>query len=264
MLLTHTSGLPGDVNLDDPWGLAHENRPEGLRRALTAPRILALAFVYFGVTYGLYALGFFLPTIVAGLVLLLAVVVALFVGATLPMTPAQILWINMILTITLGLVLAFEPPEPRVMDRPPRPAGTALLSRFLVWRICFVSLLFTVGVFFIFNWALWRGLGVDTARTMVVNQLVVMEIFYLFNVRYLHQGSISLRGILGTPVLLLALAAVTLAQFAFTYLPVMHTLFASAPVPVADGALILFVGIALLMILEVEKMLLGKTGPGRE
>lgn len=36
-LLTHTSGLPGDVNLDDPWGLAHENRPEGLRRALTAP-----------------------------------------------------------------------------------------------------------------------------------------------------------------------------------------------------------------------------------
>ncbi|WP_373695128.1 MFS transporter [Actinomycetospora aeridis] len=37
-----------------------------LRRALTAPRILALAFVYFGVTYGLYALGFFLPTIVAG------------------------------------------------------------------------------------------------------------------------------------------------------------------------------------------------------
>ncbi len=194
----------------------------------------------------------------------LAVVVALFIGATLPMTPAQILWINMILTITLGLVLAFEPPEPRVMDRPPRPAGAPLLSPFLLWRVCFVSLLFTVGVFFIFNWAIWRGHGVDTARTMVVNQLVVMEIFYLFNVRYLHQGSISLRGILGTPVLLLALAAVTLAQFAFTYLPVMHTLFASAPVPLADGALILFVGIVLLLILEVEKMLIGKTGLGRE
>ena len=194
----------------------------------------------------------------------LAVVVALFIGATLPMSPAQILWINMILTITLGLVLAFEPPEPRVMDRPPRPADAPLLSPFLLWRICFVSLLFTLGVFFIFNWALWRGHGVDIARTMVVNQLVVMEIFYLFNVRYLHQGSISLRGILGTPVLLLALAAVTLAQFAFTYLPAMHALFASAPVPFADGALILLVGIVLLLILEVEKVLIGKTEFGRE
>ncbi|MBX7450500.1 beta-lactamase family protein [Mycolicibacterium sp. 3033] len=36
-LLTHTSGLPGDVNLDDPWGLAHADRAEGMRRALTAP-----------------------------------------------------------------------------------------------------------------------------------------------------------------------------------------------------------------------------------
>ena len=110
--------------------------------------------------------------------------------------------------ITLGLVLAFEPPEPRVMDRPPRPAGTALLSRFLVWRICFVSLLFTVGVFFIFNWALWRGLGVDTARTMVVNQLVVMEIFYLFNVRYMHVRSIRAVGFKGTPMVLAAVAVV--------------------------------------------------------
>jgi len=37
-----------------------------LRKALTHPRILALAFVYFGIAYGLYALGFFLPTIIAG------------------------------------------------------------------------------------------------------------------------------------------------------------------------------------------------------
>lgn len=36
-LLTHTSGLPGDVNLDDPWGLANADKAEGVRRALTAP-----------------------------------------------------------------------------------------------------------------------------------------------------------------------------------------------------------------------------------
>ncbi|KAA0970619.1 cation-transporting P-type ATPase [Aureimonas fodinaquatilis] len=187
----------------------------------------------------------------------IAVVVALLLGLALPMTPAQILWINMVLTVTLGLVLAFEPPEPNVMTRPPRPANAPLLSRFLLWRVVFVSLLFTLGVFFIYYWAMWRGLGQDVARTMVVNTLVVMEIFYLFNVRYLHAPSISWRGIVGTPILLVALAAVTLAQIAFTYLPIMHTLFASQPVPLADGLVIIAIGVALLLILEVEKTLLG-------
>lgn len=188
----------------------------------------------------------------------MAVVAALFLGMALPMTPAQILWINMILSVTLGLVLAFEPPEPGVMARPPRPRDTPILSRFLLWRVVFVSVLFTLGVFAIFQWALWRDLGEAVARTMVVNTLVVMEIFYLFNVRYLRAPSISLRGILGTPVLLAALAAVTLAQLAFTYWPVMHTLFATAPVPFADGLLILGIGVVVLIILEGEKWLLGR------
>jgi potassium/sodium efflux P-type ATPase len=62
----------------------------------------------------------------------LTVILAILVGFTLPMTATQILWINLITTVTLGLVLAFEPPEPGVMRRPPRPAGTPLLSPYLV------------------------------------------------------------------------------------------------------------------------------------
>ncbi|MFD2239121.1 cation-transporting P-type ATPase [Aureimonas populi] len=188
----------------------------------------------------------------------MAVVLAIILGLALPMTPAQILWINMILTVTLGLVLAFEPPEPGVMARPPRPRNAPLLSRFLLWRVVFVSVLFTAGVFAIFQFALWRGLGEAVARTMVVNTLVVMEIFYLFNVRYLNAPSISLTGIVGTPVLLGALAAVTLAQIAFTYLPIMHTLFATAPIPFMDGLVIIAIGIVVLVILEAEKWLLGR------
>ncbi len=140
-----------------------------------------------------------------------ALVIALLAGFTIPMTPAQILWINMILTVTLGLVLAFEPSEPDVMQRPPRRPNAALLSPFLVWRIFFVSVLFVAGGFFIFAWALQvRGFDLETARTMVVNTLVVMEIFYLFNVRYMHMTSITWRGALGTPVVLAAIGAVVL------------------------------------------------------
>ncbi len=190
----------------------------------------------------------------------IAIIVAILARLTLPMTPAHILWINMVLTVTLGLVLAFEPAEPDVMKRPPRRPGAPLLSAFLVWRIVLVSMLFVAGTFGIFGWALWRGFDVDTARTMVVNTMVVMEIFYLFNVRYMHAASISWRGIMGTPVVLAAIGTVTAAQFAFTYAPFMNALFASRPVPLLDGLLIVAIGLVLLVILEVEKTIMRGTG----
>ena len=190
----------------------------------------------------------------------LTVILAILVGFTLPMTPAQILWINMILTITLGLVLAFEPPEPNVMRRPPRSATAGLLTPFLVWRVIFVSLLFVVGALFIFFYALNSGYDVDTARTMVVNTIVVLEIFYLFNVRYLHMTSFTWRGALGTPPVLIAVGIVILAQLAFTYLPIMHTLFATRPLSLFDSVLILAVGLIAMLILEGEKNLMRRLG----
>lgn len=98
------------------------------------------------------------------------------------------------------------------------------------------------------------------ARTLVVNTLVVMEIFYLFNVRFLHMRSLSWRGALGTPAVLLALAAVVAGQFAFTYLPVMQAIFDTRPVALLDGVMIIAIGIALMVVLEGEKLLLRRLG----
>jgi magnesium-transporting ATPase (P-type) len=186
----------------------------------------------------------------------LTVMVAILSGFTMPMTAAQILWINLITTVTLGLVLAFEPAEPGVMRRPPRPAGAPLLSRFLLWRVCLVSALYGAGALAIFFYALKRGLGVDMARTMVVNAVVVFGVFYLFNVRYLHMTSITLRGALGTPAVLIALAAVIVAQLTFTYAPFMHELFESRPVRIGDGIVIIAAGVLLMALLESEKIVL--------
>jgi len=114
-----------------------------------------------------------------------------------------------------------------------------------------------LGVFFL---ALERGRDLETARTLVVNTLVVLEIFYLFNVRYLGMTSITLRGALGTPAVLYALAAVVAAQLAFTYLPLMQGWFATRPVALADGALVIACGAALLLLFEGEKLLLRRFG----
>jgi magnesium-transporting ATPase (P-type) len=190
----------------------------------------------------------------------LTVIVAILFNFLMPMTPVQILWINMITAVTLGLALAFEPSEPNVMRRPPRRAQAGLLSPFLLWRVVFVSLIFMAAGLAIFFHALSRGLEIEVARTMVVNTIVVLEIFYLFNVRYLHTTSFTLRGALGTPAVLIAIAVVVAAQLVFTYVPLMQNLFATRPIAFLDGLLIVATGIIAMAILEAEKHVMRRMG----
>jgi magnesium-transporting ATPase (P-type) len=187
---------------------------------------------------------------------ILTVVTAILVGFALPMSATQILWVNLILSATLGLVLAFEPTEPGIMERTPRASNAALLSPFLLWRVVVVSILLGGLSLAVFFHALGQGQEIEFARTMVVNMLVVGEIFYLFNVRYLTMRSITWRGALGTPVVLAAIAVVVIGQLAFTYLPFMNAAFGSRPLRLADGALIIALGAGLMLFLEAEKHLL--------
>jgi magnesium-transporting ATPase (P-type) len=190
----------------------------------------------------------------------LAVVIAILVGFTLPMTATQILWINLVLAGTLGLVLAFEPPEPGVMKRSPRRANAPLLSPFLLWRVAIVSILLATLSLAVFFQAQASGRSIEVARTMVVNMLVVAETFYLFNVRYLHMRSLTWRGALGTPAVVGAIVVVAAAQLVFTYAPFMHALFDTRPLTLAEGAMIVLLGLGLMILLEGEKLLMRRLG----
>ena len=182
-----------------------------------------------------------------------AIIAAILFGYTLPITPLQILWVNMVSSVGLAIALAFEPAETDVMRRPPRPAGAPMLSGFLIWRIAFVSVLFVSGIFGIFAWTRSHGATLEEARTYAVNTLVVMEIFYLFSVRYLRAPSLTLTGIQGTKAVLIAVAVVTVLQLIFTYAPFMEAFFDTRPVDFIHGVEIIAVGIALFVILEIEK-----------
>ncbi|KFI25526.1 carbonate dehydratase [Haematobacter missouriensis] len=189
-----------------------------------------------------------------------AVIMALLLAWPVPMSAVQILWINLILSATLGLVLAFEPPEPDVMERRPRPAGAQLLTPFMLWRVVLVSLLFAIGVFGISAYGAAKGYDLAGQRTLAVNAVVVMEIFYLFNVRYMHVRSLRAVGFKGTPAVLGAVAVVVVAQLLFTYLPVMQELFDTRPLTLADGAVVMLFGLAVFVICEVEKQIFLRTG----
>jgi magnesium-transporting ATPase (P-type) len=186
----------------------------------------------------------------------LSLLVAIILGLSLPIAPAQILWVNMVSSVALALVLAFEPTEADVMRRPPRPVNEPMLSRFVVWRVLFVSVLFLLGIFGLHGWALAQGYSEEVARTVAVNTLVCMEVFYLFSVRYLKSRSFTLQGVKGTPLVLAAVAVVAVLQLFFSYTPFMHLLFGSAALPLTALPFILAAGVAVFVTLELEKWLL--------
>ncbi len=186
----------------------------------------------------------------------MAVGAAILFGVALPILPAQILWVNMVSSIGLAMVLAFEPTELGVMQRPPRSRSAPLLSPFLLWRIGLVSLLFVLGVFGLYYLSLSQGASVETARTVAVNTLVAMEIFYLFSVRHLKAPSFTLPGVKGTPRVLAALVFVVLMQLVFTYAPFMQAWFGSAPLSLVQLLQAALAGVLVLCILEVEKFVL--------
>ncbi|MEX2354117.1 MAG: cation-transporting P-type ATPase, partial [Gammaproteobacteria bacterium] len=110
----------------------------------------------------------------------MTIIAALLLGLTLPITPIQILWVNLVTAVTLGIALAFEPTEENTMRRPPRPRNQPILTGTLAWTIILTAFLFLGGVLGIYSYAVNQGYTVELARTMAVNTLVVMEIFYLF------------------------------------------------------------------------------------
>ncbi len=185
----------------------------------------------------------------------LTILVALLFGMTLPITPIQILWVNTVTAVTLGLALAFEPTEENTMRRLPRSRNEPLLTGTLVWTILLVSTLFLCGVFGMYAYAIDRGQPVELARTLAVNTLVVMEIFYLFFIRNIYGTSLTWRKVCGTRVVWLTVALVTAAQFGITYVPAMQRVFGTEAVSLFDGLLVVGVGVVVFAIVEIEKQL---------
>jgi magnesium-transporting ATPase (P-type) len=183
------------------------------------------------------------------------IILALLLGLALPVTALQILWVNLITATTLGIALAFEPTEERTMRRPPRRRDSPLLSGQLVWLIGLAALLFTGGVFGIYGYALQRGYPIELARTLAMNTLVVMEIFYLFYIRHLHGTSLSRQAVRGTRAVWAAVLTVTAGQFAVTYLPPLQAVFETRAVAPGDGVLVVAMGAVLLALVELEKRL---------
>ena len=171
------------------------------------------------------AIMFILPTNAAEAGI---IIVAIALGRMLPITPVQILWVNMITAVTLALSIAFEPPEEGVMKRAPRDPKESILSPFLIWRIGFVSLILIIGTCGLFFLQRDSGVSIEISRTVAVNTLVAFEAFYLLNTRYIQDSAFTKEGIFGNGYVVAAIGLIILMQALFTYFPPMQSLFGTA------------------------------------
>ncbi len=197
------------------------------------------------------AILFILPTNGGEALIILAAIA--FGFHQMPLIPVQILWVNMVTAVTLALSLAFEPPEQNVMRRPPRDAHEPILTSYLIWRVAYVSIILMSGTFGLFLWEMDQGVSIEHARTVAVNTLIMFEIFYLFNSRYITASVFNRSGLTGNRYVLIAIGILIMLQLGFTYLAPMQVLFGTTAIDFMIWLRIILVASSVLFLVEFEK-----------
>ena len=197
----------------------------------------------------LKSIVFILPTS-AGVSLL--VLLAITFGLTLPILPVQILWINLVTTVALALPLALEALEPDTMRRPPRRMNEPVLGRLAIQRVALVAVFMFVAGIAVFEWEQARGATLEETRTTVVATVVLIEAFYLLNCRSLQRSMLAV-GLNTNPAVYWGILLVLGLQLGFTYLPVLNTLFQSAPIDPTQWLAATVVASLVLPLVAIEK-----------
>jgi magnesium-transporting ATPase (P-type) len=183
----------------------------------------------------------------------LVILVAVVFGLTLPLTPVQVLWVNMVTAVTLSLALAYEPAEKGIMSRKPRAGGGPIIAGRELGFVLIVSLLIggaTLGVF----WVADAATGdVDYARTQAVAMLALGQLAYLFNCRFLGRSSFTADVLRGNPVVWWSAAALIVLQLLYTYVPFMNDLFGSRPLDAGGWVLPLVLSLVIFAAVEALK-----------
>jgi magnesium-transporting ATPase (P-type) len=209
------------------------------------------------------ALVFILPTNLGlALTILIAAIAFPIVGGRplMPILPIQILWVNLVTSVALSLPLAFEAPEPNLMQRPPRDPDEPILSSFVLLRTFAVGALMAAGSLVLFLAEYLReyeahvtgGLALRESQTMTVNTLVLFQVFYLLSCRSLH-GSLLDIGIFSNPVIYLGIGALLVLELGFVHLPFMNALFETAPLPAGEWAKSVLVAASVVPIVAAAK-----------
>ncbi|WP_368645763.1 cation-transporting P-type ATPase [Alkalibacterium putridalgicola] len=193
---------------------------------------------------------FILPTNGAEALLVMA---ALLIGIEMPLTPVQILYVNMITAVTIALALAFEPLEKGTMSKPPRNPNERLLSPYYVFRIIFVSVLIGGTIMWI-NQGLLAGYDREHLNTITLHSLVFAQLFHLFNVRNERHFSLNDQFFNNAAAFLVS-GLLIVFQLLVTYVPFLSNALGLYPIDLYDWVYPVLVGFSVFVVVEIEKFI---------
>jgi len=185
---------------------------------------------------------------------ILAIVTLPFLGLPNPLTPLQILWLNLLTDGLLGLGMGMERAEPDIMQRPPIPKSARIFDRLTVWRVALTGLVIgitTIGV----AWYFWRYQYLHPAenwQTVLFTSLVSAQVGQAMALRSFNHSFVRM-GLFTNPVLLAMVVSVILLQGAVVYLPVLHPWFRTVALSGHGLVAALMPGMVVFGVLEAGK-----------
>lgn len=195
-------------------------------------------------------INFFLPTALAqGLI----VIFALMTNLPLPLTPVQILWVNMVTTITLSYALGFEPANEKIMERAPRDPKEPMLSGYSIFRIVYVSLLITVPAYLI----AMQAESQLVQQTMLLQSIVLAQAFYMLNCRELLDPSIN-KAMFKNKAIFISLACLAVLQGVVLLVPIAQQAIGITTLTTSQHFSILLNTFGIFLIVELEKLVTKK------
>ena len=192
---------------------------------------------------------FALPTCLAQGLL---VVISLLMGIDLPMTTTQILWLNMVTTITLSFALGFEPAERNVMKAKPRPIGENIMDGYAIFRVMYVSLLIAGSCFLLESFLMEQGQAAAVIQTTLVQALVLAQAVYMINCREFYHFSIG-RSMLQNKSLWISLGLLIVFQSALLYFPPLQSVLSTTFISLRNLGYTFLSGLVIFVLVELEK-----------
>ncbi|MFB8787380.1 MAG: HAD-IC family P-type ATPase [Potamolinea sp.] len=170
----------------------------------------------------------------------------------LPILSLQILWLNMLNSITMTVPLAFEPKSDNVMQKPPRHPNEPLLSRSRLGRILAISLFNWIVIFGVFEYIRQTTGNLPLARTMAINSLIAGRIFYLLSISQLVPNIIAkldgtMKETVDVPAIGFGIIGAIILQIIFAQVPFINAVFETAPLSFNQWLLCLAVGSPMIV-----------------
>jgi Ca2+-transporting ATPase len=180
---------------------------------------------------------------------------AILVGWPAPLVAIQLLWINLVTDALPAMALGLEPPEPDVMNRPPRPPKEQVITPARGLRIIYHGALNAAAAGIAF-YVIYRGneSHIPAARTAAFATLAFSQLLFSFACRS-ERYTLPQLGLLSNRWLIGAIAVSTLLQLLVLTVPFARPLFKVAPVPFAwEWLLVAVLAFVPVSIVEVTKL----------